>query len=286
MNRNFFAITIGLCFAVLFNGCATMPDPKFTKFTFPKESAFVGDVDRPYQEKGKLTAKVNFETLDPNHDEKELCQNYYNRAVLDLLEKAKKRGADAVIKVQSVTYLNTGEKETADTPECFDDGQEGQSVVQGMAVKWLGKRSKHYPAKIKVEEVNPAPTASPSASPSSVSGVQDQQSHLGGGELAIPRDDLKNTKDVGIESAPSPVVEPSPANAGSPSEVRVGDDPSSEVQIRMEENDSFLQPKTAGGGARAGQPGTVPTQLPTEGMMQKPKSAPRVGHPGDPTGKF
>ncbi len=273
MNRRFYLF--GALAAGAIGACATLPDVKFTKFSFPKESVFVGDVERPYKEMGNVKAKVNFQTLDPNHDEKEICKNYYNRAAMDLLDKAKARGAQAVIKVQSVTFLNNGKVETADTPECFDDGEEGQILLQGVAVKWEAKRSKHYPAKVKVEEVSVAPTASPSPQNSaSAGGVVDQPSHIGGGELAIPRADGI----LPVEPAPAP--SPVESVSGAASDVRVGDDPSSAVQIRMDDKDSFTQPITAGGSARAGKPGTVPTQVPVEGAITRQKSQ---GHPGDPT---
>ena len=120
-----------------FWACTTLPAPKYSKHAFPKGEAFVGDAKRPYQALGLVRAKVEFPTLDPGRDEQELCKNYYNAAVQDLVKHARKAGGDAVINVKSVVFLEDGRAETHKTPECSDDGQEGQILTQGIAVKWL-----------------------------------------------------------------------------------------------------------------------------------------------------
>lgn len=116
--------------------CTTLPTPKFTSYPYPKDRAFVGDVSREYQTLGMVRTKVNFPSLDPNREEAELCRNYYNKAVLDLVRRARDQGADAVIDVKSVVFLEDGRQEFYPTPECADDGQEGQILAQGIAVKW------------------------------------------------------------------------------------------------------------------------------------------------------
>src|SRR4051812_17356854 len=126
------------CALGVVSGCATMPDPKFKKFTFPK-NAFVGNVQRPYKALGPVRSKIDYQTLDPAREEKDLCRNYYNRAVRDLVKYAKKQGADAVIDVKSVVFLVDGRTETYSTPECSDEGGDGQVLTQGIAVKWKGK---------------------------------------------------------------------------------------------------------------------------------------------------
>jgi hypothetical protein len=119
------------------SGCAThLPDPKVTRYSFPKGKAYVGDVKRPYSKLGQVRTKVNFNTLDWIHEEDQLCRNYYNKAARDLVERAKDQGADAVIDVRSVVFTEFGGAETFTTPECSDDGQEGQILLQGIAVKW------------------------------------------------------------------------------------------------------------------------------------------------------
>ncbi len=118
-------------------GCAThLPDPKMTKYAFPKSKAYVGDVKRPYTKLGVVRTKVNFNTLDWVHEEEQLCRNYYNKGVRDLVDRAHDQGADAVIDVKSVVFSDLGGAETFPTPECSDDGQEGQILLQGVAIKW------------------------------------------------------------------------------------------------------------------------------------------------------
>ena len=120
-------------------GCTTLPAPRFTKHEFPKE-AYVGDVARPYEVVGTVRSKVNFPSLDPLHEEAELCRNYYNQAVRDLVKFAKQKDADAVIQVKSVVFYEDGKSQTFATPECSDDGEEGQVLTQGTAVKWKKER--------------------------------------------------------------------------------------------------------------------------------------------------
>lgn len=134
-------------------GCASLPEIKVKRYAFPKNHAFVGDVQRPYQKLGLVRSRVDFTTLDPNHEEQALCRNYYNKAVSELVQHAKKGGGDAVIDVRTVVFYEGGKSQTFQTPECADDGAEGQVLAQGIAVKWTG----------------PAPVApEPSASPSPV----------------------------------------------------------------------------------------------------------------------
>jgi hypothetical protein len=119
-------------------GCATsLPDPKVPRYVFPKEKAFVGDVKRPYKKLGQVRTKVDFNTLDWNHEEDQLCRNYYNKAARDLVARARDHGGDAVIDVRSVVFTDFGGVETYTTPECSDDGSEGQILLEGIVVKWV-----------------------------------------------------------------------------------------------------------------------------------------------------
>ena len=113
-----------------------MPTPQHKSYRFPSGKAFVEGVKRPYRVVGLVRAKVNFPSLDPMHEESDLCKNYYYKAVKDLVSSAVEKDADAVIEVRSVVFLADGRKETYSTPECSDDGLEGQILVQGLAVKW------------------------------------------------------------------------------------------------------------------------------------------------------
>lgn len=105
------------------------------KYAFPKE-AFIGEPDRPYEALGLVRTRVNFPSLDPRHDESQLCANYFNKAARDLLNRAREQGGDAVIDIKSVVFLIDGRSEVHPTPECSDDGAEGQVLAQGIAVKW------------------------------------------------------------------------------------------------------------------------------------------------------
>jgi hypothetical protein len=117
-------------------GCASVPEAKVDHFTFPSKSVFVGDVNRPYTVLGPVRSKVDFTSLDSGHEERELCKNYYTKSARELLKYARTQGADAVIDMQSVVFLQDGRRETYKTPECSDDGGEGQILTQGVAVKW------------------------------------------------------------------------------------------------------------------------------------------------------
>ena len=131
-SRNFTVVA-----AALLAGCASFSPPKQKSYDFPKGQAYVNEVKRPYYRIGVVRSKVNFPSLDPEHDEQFLCRNYYNKAVADLVKYAKQKGADAVIEVRSVVFFEDGRTQSHKTPECSDDGQEGQILAEGVAVKWL-----------------------------------------------------------------------------------------------------------------------------------------------------
>jgi hypothetical protein len=141
-----------------------MPKPQFTRFHFPKD-AYIEPVKRPYTVIGTVRSKVNFTSLDAARDENELCKNYYNKAVADLVKYAKAKQGDAVIDVRSVVFLETLQAEMYKTPECSDDGGEGQILAQGTAVKWkpeveLRSDEKQPPAQAP-RLVQPSPRPSP-----------------------------------------------------------------------------------------------------------------------------
>jgi len=130
----------GIFILVGIGACTTLPSPKFSKFSFPK-NAFIDPITREYEKIGTVRAKVNFPTLDPSRDEDALCRNYFNKAVSDLVLLAEKKGADAVIEVRSVVFYEGAKSQVFLTPECSDDGEEGQALAQGIAVKWKPKAS-------------------------------------------------------------------------------------------------------------------------------------------------
>ena len=141
-----FALVCGVVLSVYVTSCATLPSPKYKAYTFPQEKAHYGDVKRPYETLGLVRSRVNFQTLDPSHDESDLCRNYFNKAVRDLIDTSKKQGGDAVIDIKSVVFMEDGSHRTYPTAECSDDGMEGQVLAQGIAIKW--KRPKPKPSSI------------------------------------------------------------------------------------------------------------------------------------------
>jgi hypothetical protein len=129
------------------SACSSFPTPKFKAYSFPNDVAFIGNVDRPYQQMGNVRTKVNYQSLDPAREEAELCQNYFNKAVRDMVKMAKAKGADAVIQVKSVVFYEGGQHESYPRPECSDDGMEGQVLTEGIAIKWKNKAEVSKPYK-------------------------------------------------------------------------------------------------------------------------------------------
>ncbi len=104
---------------------------------FPKEGIYADrPKDRPYEVLGRVRTKVNFPSLDGQREDATLCRNYFNKAAKDLLARAKKVGGDAIMEVRSVTFLIDGKSETHKSAECADDGEEGQVLAEGYAIKW------------------------------------------------------------------------------------------------------------------------------------------------------
>jgi len=118
------------------SGCSSLPTIKVTKHKFPKGFVFIGEPKRPYEAKGWVKTKVTWNSLNPDYEESDLCKNYWNKAAMDLVKRAKENGADAVIDMRSVVFLIDGKQQTYPTPECTDDGAEGELLAQGIAVKW------------------------------------------------------------------------------------------------------------------------------------------------------
>lgn len=131
----------GVVLALGMAACTSMPDPHHTQYSFP-DSAYVEIPKKPFQALGEVRAKVNFTSLDPNHELKELCQNYYNEAVQKLVKTARKNGGEAVMEVRSVVFYYDGRAETLKGAECSDDGEEGQILVRGVAIRWKKENEK------------------------------------------------------------------------------------------------------------------------------------------------
>ncbi len=120
--------------------CSTLPKKKFKRYSFPK-NAFIGEPPRPYEVLGQVRTKIDFSSMDDKRDEATLCRNYFNQAVNDLVKRAKDQGGDAVMDVKSVVFLLDGKTELHPQAECSDDGEEGQVLTQGTAIKWTKPRS-------------------------------------------------------------------------------------------------------------------------------------------------
>lgn len=149
-----------LWIALLLGSCSTLPEAKVARFRFPKD-AHVGDVKRPYRTLGQVRSRADYNTLNPNQEEQSLCRNYYNKAVTDMVRIARKAGASAVIDVKTVVFLEDGRVETHATPECSDDGSEGQVLVQGIAVVWKDQDTVPTPgaSAAPAAQAEPAPTS-------------------------------------------------------------------------------------------------------------------------------
>ncbi|MBC7396687.1 MAG: hypothetical protein H7333_04515 [Bdellovibrionales bacterium] len=132
------------------SGCATsLPLEKHDRYGFPETRVFVeeptGKVEGvPYQATGWVRAKVTWATMEQEPNSKSLCHNYYNKAARQLLRDAKKAGSDAVIKVRSVVILLDGKTEEHSTPECSDDGAEGEILLRGIAIKFTPKHKARH----------------------------------------------------------------------------------------------------------------------------------------------
>ncbi len=127
--------------------CATLPEPKYKKYAFPEGEAFVDRKPaRKYKVLGPVRVRVNYSSLNPDHEEQDLCRNYYNKGAKDLVKRAHRDlKGDAVIDVRSVVYFMDGKSKRYPTPECADDGNEGQVLMEGQAIRYLPdpKASEH-----------------------------------------------------------------------------------------------------------------------------------------------
>lgn len=151
--------------------CSSLPDTHFEKYEFP-QGVYVGDVkNRPYTVLGLVKTRVDYKTLDANHEESDLCRNYFNKGSRDLLKLGKKQGADAVLDVKSVVFYEDGTSKTYPDPECTDEGEDGQILLQGIAVRWKSNSLKDefqtgfVPARAMAP---PVPTSLPSEAPAAL----------------------------------------------------------------------------------------------------------------------
>lgn len=100
---------------------------------------YFGSPARKYEVLGSVRATKTYSTLNQDlsdEQEEQLCRRAFTDAARDLLRNARDNGGDAVVDVHSVVFLMDGRRETFDKPQCTDDGEEGEALVQGIAVKW------------------------------------------------------------------------------------------------------------------------------------------------------
>jgi hypothetical protein len=119
-----------------------LPSEHHDHFEFPESRVYVEEptgkaAGIPYRVLGWVRSKANYATLEQDVNNQTLCRNYYNKAAKSLLKEAKKANADAVIKVRSVVFMIDGKSEVYPTPECSDDGAEGEILLRGIAIKFI-----------------------------------------------------------------------------------------------------------------------------------------------------
>lgn len=119
--------------------CASLPDTKYKKYAFPEQDVFVDTKPtRRFKVLGPVRVRVNFDSLNADREDQDLCRNYFNKGASDLFKRAKRdHKGDAVIDVRSVVYYMDGKSKKFSTPECADDGGEGQVLMEGRAIRYL-----------------------------------------------------------------------------------------------------------------------------------------------------
>ena len=128
-------------------GCSTLPTPEIKRYAFPKQDVYLGEPDRPYEVIGTVRTSAHWPSLLlPGANEQSLCRNSYNKAATDLLRRAREAGAEAVMQVRSVVFYLTGKRETYTTPECSDDGENGEILLEGVAVRYKRPEEPRSPA--------------------------------------------------------------------------------------------------------------------------------------------
>jgi len=123
-------------------GCSSLPTVTHKKYAFP-ENAYIGvpkDL-KAHEKVGLVKARATFETMELDSDPEQRCRNYFNKAVKDLVKLAQDNKADAVVDVRSVTFLMDGKSETYPKAECVDEGDVGEVYVQGIAIRYVFKKS-------------------------------------------------------------------------------------------------------------------------------------------------
>jgi hypothetical protein len=139
-------------------GAALLGVGLFSCATLPEANVFVDEKPtKPFKVLGPVRVRVNFDSMNPDRDEQELCRNAFNKGSADLLKRAKRElKAHAVMEVRSVVYYIDGKTNTFSSPECADDGGEGQILMQGKAIRYLRKKKKKDAPEVETEEESEA----------------------------------------------------------------------------------------------------------------------------------
>ena len=139
-NRRNFSFAVSL----ILTGCASaqLPTEHHEHYSFPETRVYVEEptgkaVGVPYKILGWVRSKAEYPTMEQEVNNQTLCRNYYNKAAKLLLKEAQKADADAVIKVRSVVFMIDGKTEEYPTPECSDDGAQGEILLRGIAIKFI-----------------------------------------------------------------------------------------------------------------------------------------------------
>ncbi|MBS1960294.1 MAG: hypothetical protein JST80_12525 [Bdellovibrionales bacterium] len=127
---------------LILTACATsLPKERHLSYFFPDHEVYV---DKPtgkrfgqtFKPLGWVKTKVRWPTMEQAPNDQSLCRNYYNKGAAQLFDEGEKVGADAVIQVRSVVLLLNGQMQEYPTPECSDDGAEGEILMKGIAIRY------------------------------------------------------------------------------------------------------------------------------------------------------
>ena len=146
---------------LLLAACSTsLPEEHHKVFPFPEKHVYVElptgpDANRPYETLGWVRTKVHYPTMEQDPNNLGLCRNYYNKGAAQLLKEAKKVGGEAVVQIRSVVMMMDRTVQEYPTPECSDDGAEGEILLKGIAIKFK-----------KIEKIDPTkPISRPTSAP-------------------------------------------------------------------------------------------------------------------------
>lgn len=127
--------------SVLAACASSLPKERHSVYTFPEREVYVEQptgkrFGQAFKPLGWVKTKVRWPTMEQVPNDQSLCRNYYNKGASQLLDEAEKVGAEAVIQVRSVVLLLNGQLQEHPTPECSDDGAEGEILMKGIAIKY------------------------------------------------------------------------------------------------------------------------------------------------------